>query len=122
MKAALALGLLGVLPMFGYSLDLTRAATFHFMAIGQLFLTYPSRHTSMRPLSNRYLHAAVLGGICIQLVASFVPAVSHLLGDAAIPSSLWLAVFASAFVAWVLAETVSRLVWREAAVKPREGS
>jgi len=30
-------------PWFGYSLDVTRAAAFHFMAVGQLFLTYPSR-------------------------------------------------------------------------------
>jgi P-type Ca2+ transporter type 2C len=39
MKAVLALAVLGVLPLFGYSLDVTRAAAFHFMAVGQLFLT-----------------------------------------------------------------------------------
>ena len=39
----LALGVLGVVPWFGYSLGVTRAAAFHFMAVGQLFLTYPSR-------------------------------------------------------------------------------
>ena len=63
MKAALALGVLGLLPLFGYSLDVTRAAAFHFMAVGQLFLTYPSRHTWMRPLPNTYLHAAVIAGV-----------------------------------------------------------
>jgi Ca2+-transporting ATPase len=118
-KAALALGLLGVLPMFGYSLEVTRAATFHFMAIGQLFLTYPSRHTWMHPLSNGYLHAAVLGGIGIQFVAASLPFMSNLLGDAAIPVTLWPVVFAAAVAAWGLAETVSRLVWREGVARSR---
>jgi len=65
MKAGLALGVLGVLPLFGYSLDVTRAAAFHFMAVGQLFLTYPSRHTWRRPLPNPYFHAAVIAGVAI---------------------------------------------------------
>jgi Ca2+-transporting ATPase len=119
MKAALALGMLGVLPAFGYSLEETRAATFHFMAIGQLFLTYPSRHTWMRPLGNMYLHAAVIAGIGIQFIAASLPVVSTLLGSAAIPVNLWFVVFAGAFVAWGLAETISRLVWRDAAARRR---
>jgi len=113
MKALLALAVLGVLPTFGYSLEATRATTFHFMAIGQLFLTYPTRHTWMRPLTNRYLHAAVLGGIGIQLAAASLPPVSNLLGNAAIPMELWMVVFGAAFVSWGLSEGVSRLVWRE---------
>ena len=70
MKATLALAVLGLVPMFGYSLEVTRAVAFHFMAIGQLFLTYPSRHTWLRPLANPYLHAAVAGGVAIQFVAA----------------------------------------------------
>jgi P-type Ca2+ transporter type 2C len=115
MKAALALALLGVLPLFDYSFEMTRAATFHFMAIGQLFLTYPSRRTRMQPLSNRYLHAAVVGGIGIQIAAATLPGVSTLLGDAAIPVSLWLVVFAAALVAWGLAEAITWRVWRDRA-------
>jgi Ca2+-transporting ATPase len=65
----------------------------------------------MRPLTNRYLHAAVLGGIGIQFAAASLPVVSNLLGDAAIPLELWAVVFAAAFVAWGLAEIASRLVW-----------
>jgi Ca2+-transporting ATPase len=113
MKAVLALGVLGVLPMFGYSLEVTRAAAFHFMAIGQLFLTYPSRHTWMRPLPNAYLHAAVVGGIAIQVIAALSPAVSGLLGHAAIPVELWPIVLAGALVSWGLAEALSRLVWHD---------
>ena len=114
MKAALALALLGLIPLFGYSLEVTRAVAFHFMAVGQLLLTYPSRHTWMRPLPNPYLHAAVLGGIGLQFAAAFLPGVSRLLGNAAIPVELWGVVFAGAMLSWGLAEAVSRFVWREA--------
>jgi magnesium-transporting ATPase (P-type) len=114
MKAALALALLGILPKLGYDLESTRATAFHFMAIGQLFLTYPSRHTWMRPLTNRYLHGAVAGGIAVQLLAASVPAVSRLLGNAAIPVELWTVVFGGALVSWGLAEVATRAIWRHA--------
>ena len=73
MKALLALGMLGLVPWLGYDLDATRATAFHFMAVGQLLLTYPSRHTWTHPFPNLYLHAAVLGGIGIQLAAAWLP-------------------------------------------------
>ena len=113
MKAALALGLLGVLPLLGYSLDATRAAAFHFMAIGQLFLVYPARHTWMRPLSNPYLHTAVIAGVAIQLAAAWLPFSAELLGEAAIPTELWGVVFGGAFLSWGLAEAYSRFAWRQ---------
>ena len=112
MKALLALAVLGLIPMFGYSLEVTRAVAFHFMAIGQLFLTYPSRHTWMRPLTNPYLHAAVIGGMALQFVAASLPVVSNMLGSAAIPVELWGVVFAGAFVAWGLSEAIAQFVWR----------
>jgi Ca2+-transporting ATPase len=112
MKAVLALGVLGLLPMFGYSLDVTRAAAFHFMAVGQLFLTYPSRHTWMRPLPNMYLHAAVIAGVAIQFAAASLPFTADLLGNAAIPVELWGVVFGGAVLAWGLAEACARVAWR----------
>ena len=105
--------MLGLLPMFGYGLEVTRSAAFHFMAVGQLVLTYPSRHTWMRPLANPYLHAAVIGGVGLQLGAASVPVVSNLLANAAIPTELWGVVFVGAFVSWGLAEATSRFVWRD---------
>lgn len=113
MKAVLALGVLGVLPLFGYSLDVTRAAGFHFMAVGQLLMVYPSRHTWMRPLTNPYLHAAVIAGVGIQLAAASLPFTADLLGDAAIPVELWGVVFGGALLAWGLAEATARAAWRE---------
>jgi Ca2+-transporting ATPase len=112
MKAALALGILGLVPRLGYDLDVARATTFHFMAIGQLLLTYPSRHTWMRPLANTYLHAAVITGIGIQVVVAWLPSAANLLGNAGIPRELWGLAFGGAFLAWGLAETLSRLAWR----------
>ena len=113
MKAVLALGVLGLLPLFGYSLEVTRAVAFHFMAVGQLFLTYPSRHTWMRPLPNASLHAAVLAGIGIQVAAASLPLTSGLLGNAAIPVELWGVVFGGALLAWGLAEASARVTWRQ---------
>ena len=111
MKALLALGLLGLVPQLGFDTDTARAVTFHFMAIGQLLLTYPSRHTWTNPLPNAYLHAAVAGGIAIQLGAGAVPVVAAMLGGASLPLLLWGLVFASALVSWTVAEAWSRLVW-----------
>jgi Ca2+-transporting ATPase len=112
MKALLALSVLGLVPMLGYSLETTRATAFHFMAIGQLFLTYPARHTWMRPLANPYLHAAVLSGVAIQVAAAAVPFVSRMLGNAAIPLELWALVFGGAFLALGLSELIAQFVWR----------
>jgi Ca2+-transporting ATPase len=114
MKALLALSVLGLVPRFGYSLEVTRAVAFHFMAIGQLVMTYPSRHTSTRPLSNPYLHAAVLTGAGIQIAAASLPFSANLLGNAAIPIELWVVVLGGALVAWALAEASSRFVWQTA--------
>jgi Ca2+-transporting ATPase len=118
MKAAGALGLLGLVWRLGYDLDVARASTFHFMAIGQLFLTYPSRHTWTRPLSNVYLHGAVALGIGIQIAAASLPPSAQMLGNAALPLALWPLVFAAAGLAWAVAEGLARVVWRE----PRGGA
>jgi Ca2+-transporting ATPase len=112
MKAMLALGMLWLVPNLGYSTDAARAVAFHFMAIGQLLLTYPARHTWMRPLPNRYLHAAVASGVVVQLAVGWVPVVSDLLGGASIPFELWGLVAVGALTSWGLAEAVTRIVWR----------
>jgi P-type Ca2+ transporter type 2C len=88
MKALLALGLLGLVPWLGYHTDVARAVAFHFMAVGQLLLTYPSRHTWVHPLPNMYLHAAVAAAIAIQLAAATLPVIARMLGNAAIPTEL----------------------------------
>jgi Ca2+-transporting ATPase len=111
-KALLALGLLGLLPRLGYELETTRAAVFHFMSIGQLLLTYPSRHAETHPLPNPYLHAAVFGAIAIQLGAASLPASSQLLGNVAISAPLWCVVFGAAGLSWAFARGISRAARR----------
>ena len=111
MNALLALGILGLVPQLGYDLDQARAVAFHFMAIGQLVLTYPARRAWTRPLPNRYLHAAVVGGVVLQLGAAWLPFSADLLGNADIPSELWGLVFGGVLLAWGLAETASGLTW-----------
>jgi Ca2+-transporting ATPase len=111
-KALLALSVLGLVPLLGYSLDTARATAFHFMAIGQLLLTYPARHTWMRPLPNRALHVAVVAGIAVQVLASLMPLTAGLLGNAAIPAALWALVAGMAVLAWGFSEAVARIAWR----------
>jgi Ca2+-transporting ATPase len=112
LKAVLALAVLGLVPRLGYELEVARATAFHFMAVGQLLMTYPSRHTWIRPLQNPYLQAAVVVGVGIQVAAASLPAMATLLGSAAIPLELWGLIFGGAFGAWGLAEAWSRFVWR----------
>jgi Ca2+-transporting ATPase len=111
LKALLALGLLGLVPRLGYDTDAARATAFHFMAIGQLLFTYPSRHTWTFPLPNPVLHAAVVLGIIIQLGAAWMPFTSTLLGNAWLPAPLWALVFGTAVLSWGGAEIISRVVW-----------
>jgi Ca2+-transporting ATPase len=112
LKATLALAVLGLVPRLGYDLEVARASAFHFMAVGQLLLTYPSRHTLTFPLPNMYLHAAVMAGIGIQFGAAWLPASAELLGNARIPIELWAVVFGGALLAWATAEAVAQLSWR----------
>jgi Ca2+-transporting ATPase len=112
MKALLALTLLWVVPQLGYGTSEARVVTFHYMALGQLLLTYPARHTSMRPLPNWHLHAAVTLGVVIQVAAGVIPAVSRLLGDARLPIELWTLTVVASVAAWGTAEVSSRIIWR----------
>ncbi|MEW6321365.1 MAG: cation-translocating P-type ATPase [Acidobacteriota bacterium] len=118
-KALVGFAILGAVPWMGYETGEARAAAFHFMAIGQLFLTYPSRHTWRYPLPNPYLHAAVSAGILIQLGAAAVPAVAGVLGDVALPPELWALVAGASLLSWASAEAISRVIWHRARGKGR---
>ena len=111
-KALLALTMLWLVPWLGHDRDTARAAAFHFMAIGQLLLTYPARHTWMRPLPNRWLHLAVGAGIAVQVAAGEIPFMADLLGNAAVPLTVWPIVFGGALLAWALIEGIALLAWR----------
>lgn len=112
LKALLALILLGLVPLLGFDTAQTRATAFHFMALGQVLFAYPARHTATFPLPNPVLHAAVLLAFVIQVAAGTVPALAHLLGDAALPWPLWGLVALASLVSWSGAEMLSRIIWR----------
>lgn len=109
-KAGLALLLLALLPLW-VGVEAARSATFHFMAVGQLFFAYAARHTQLYPLPNPYLHGAVALGIALQVaLGSLAPGLVE-----AVPLVpwLWALVLALALLAWGVAEAVDRLVWRK---------
>ena len=112
MKAIIALLLLAGIPLLGYDLLTTRTATFHFMAIGQLLLTYPARHTATHPLPNLFLHAAVAGGIALQVAAGLWHSTSTLLGLSTMPPLLWGVVAVAALIALGLAEWIASIAHR----------
>ena len=111
-KAAIALGILGLVPQLGHDGELARAAAFHFMAVGQLLLTFPARHTRLVPRRNPLLLAAVVAGVAIQLSAASLPVTARLLGDVSLPAELWGLVAGAALLSWAAAELVARLVYR----------
>jgi Ca2+-transporting ATPase len=114
-KAALALLLLTWLPWLGHPTEVARAVVFHFMAIGQLLLTYPARHTATYPRPNPFLHGAVAVGIALQLLVASWPWSAALLGGAALPVELWAVVFAASALGWLVAEVIARVVWSRSA-------
>jgi magnesium-transporting ATPase (P-type) len=97
----------------GYSLEETRAAAFHFMAIGQLLLTYPARRSRTIPRANPYLHAAVIGGVALQLAAAWLPWTSQMLGGASMPAPLWLIVAGASLTTWAACTAIAAIVWRQ---------
>jgi hypothetical protein len=82
------------------------------MAIGQLLLAFPSRHSRLLAAPNAYLYAAVGGGIGLQVAISMVPWAAALLGHVALPGELWLVVAACAVANLGAASALSRWLWR----------
>ena len=60
---------------------------------------------------------AVLGLVprlgIVQIGAASLPLTAGLLGNAAIPDELWGLVFGGALLAWITAESISRVVWSQ---------
>ena len=112
LKAGLALGLLGFLPG-AVGREAAQSATFHFMAIGQLFFAYAARHTDLRPLANPYLHGAV--GLSALAQVALGVGLPGALEAVPLPLGVWLLVFGMALLAFALAEAVDRAVWKRGA-------
>jgi Ca2+-transporting ATPase len=111
-KALLALGLLGLVPGLGFSLEVARSVVFHFLAIAQLFFTYPARHTQLHPLFNPILQGVVLLGIATQILVGSIPAAASALGAVLLPLPLWGLILGASLLAWGFAELLNRVFWR----------
>lgn len=116
LSALVGLALLGLVPRLGFELDTARTVLFHFLAIKQLFLTYPSRHTFVQPSKNTILMWVVLLGIALQLLVGFLPTTARALGAVVLPLELWGLVIAASLLVWGLAESSNRLIWRDRGV------
>lgn len=90
--------------------EAAQSATFHFMAIGQLFFAYAARHTDLRPLANPYLHGAV--GLSALAQVALGVGLPGALEAVPLPLGVWLLVFGMALLAFALAEAVDRAVWK----------
>jgi Ca2+-transporting ATPase len=111
-KALVGVALFAGLPQFGYGLEETRTAVFIFEALAQLVFAYPARSTSVIPLPNIALHAAVLLGGGLQVATVFVPSLRQLLGLQALEVAVWLAIALAVFACWGAAELIRRREFR----------
>ena len=111
-KGMLGLAILGMALPGWIDNPTARSAMFQFLAIGQLFFAYPSRHTTVVPLTNFALHWAVALGVGIQLLVGTLPGPAALLGLAPLSAAMWALVFAVSLVSWGLAEILNRVLWK----------
>lgn len=110
-KALTGGALLVLLPLYGFSLAVTRTAVFLYESVAQLVFAYPSRHVSVLPLTNGWLHLAVLMGAGLQIMTIALPSLRLLLGlePLGLPVLIWIA--GGVLLSWLVAEIFSRVAW-----------
>lgn len=105
-KAALGIGFLVGLPLFGYAILETRTAVFLYESIAQLLFAYPSRRINLHPLRNVFLHVAVLGGILLQVLTVLLAPLRALLGLVPIDLTVSMLIGVAVLASWAIAELV----------------
>lgn len=109
MKAAIGLGILALLPKFGFSMEEIRMILFQYSCLAQLAFAYPSRGT-LRPIHpNGWLAGAILLGVCVQILTLTVPAIQAMLGVSPIGWNGIVALTVAVVIVWLLAETYTHL-------------
>ena len=116
-KAAVALALLGALWVAGESVPAVRTATFAFMAVGQLFYTYPARRSDTAPSRNPWVHWAVAGSLALQVLVLILEPLRAAFDTVPLPPRTVLLVAVAAALAWLGAELIARFSWRRGSVK-----
>jgi P-type Ca2+ transporter type 2C len=110
-KALTGGALLVLLPLYGFSLAVTRTAVFLYESIAQLVFAYPSRRVSVLPLPNGWLHLAVLFGAGLQILTIALPSLRLLLGLEPLGLQILLWMAGGVLVSWLVAEVFSRFAW-----------
>jgi P-type Ca2+ transporter type 2C len=111
-KAATGGALLFSLPLYGFSVAVTRTLVFLFESIAQLVFAYPARHVQVIPLVNGWLHLAVVLGIVLQVATVLVPSLRLLLGLEPLGVDAFIWVAGGVLLTWAVAEAVSHMMWR----------
>lgn len=110
-KAAVALGLLVLLPILSFAPDIVRSSLFHYVVFAQLAFSYPARGVMHSRSHNWTLAGAVVFGVGLQVVVATVPALRTILGIEAIPPQAAAVVLAAVVFTWIAAELYTRMRW-----------
>ncbi|MBM4221393.1 MAG: HAD-IC family P-type ATPase, partial [Gammaproteobacteria bacterium] len=107
-KALGGVALFAILPLMGYGLAVTRTLVFLYESLAQLVFAYPSRRISATPLANPLLHAAIVFGVVLQILAITLPGLREMLGLEMIDWRATIAMSAAVLLSWGVAEVVGR--------------
>jgi Ca2+-transporting ATPase len=105
----IALAILAVLPMVGFSVPEASTAVFVYIACAGLVLAYPARALSDRPRANPWVHLAVALGVVLQLAAVLVAWLRTPLELSPLGPALLGWTGAAVVITWALAELLVRL-------------
>lgn len=111
-KALTGGALLILSPLYGFSIAVTRTMVFLYESIVQLTFAYPARRVSVLPLSNGWLHLAVLAGAGLQPLTVELSGLRRLLGLEPLNWFGMAWVGGGVFLSWIMAEVFSRISWQ----------
>ncbi|MCW5946510.1 MAG: cation-transporting P-type ATPase [Fimbriimonadales bacterium] len=109
MKASIGLGLLALLPKFGFSTEEIRMILFQYACLAQLAFAYPSRGP-VRPVHPNWLLAgSIMLGIAVQALTMTLPTIQLMLGVVPIGWNGVAVLTAAVIAVWILAESYTHL-------------
>jgi Ca2+-transporting ATPase len=102
LQAAVGLGLLVMLPRFGFEIAAIQSLVFLYESSAKVLFVYPARRVSGAPASNRLLHASTALGLGLTVACVLVPSLRAILG-LLVPTAPGVIVVASCLlVTWLL--------------------
>jgi Ca2+-transporting ATPase len=117
--ALLGLGLLGLVPRLGGTLDEARTTLFVYLAAVQLFLAYVARRVEDRPPTNPALHGALLLGLALIALPFGVAPLRRMFGVESPGAAAWLAAAAALVLTVGITALLARGLWRKEEARQR---